>query len=44
MDRSPPPLLGSEPAVAAPRTWFLRVGWRKHALIDPSEIPALAKS
>ena len=43
VDRSPPRLLGTEPAVAPPRTWFLRVGWRKHALIDPSEIPALAR-
>jgi REP element-mobilizing transposase RayT len=43
IDRSPPRLLGSDPAVAPPRTWFLRVGWRKHALIDPSEIPALAR-
>ncbi len=32
----PPP---DEPAVAAPRTWLLRVGWRRHGLIDPSEIP-----
>ena len=44
IDRSPSRLLGTEPAVAPPRTWFLRVGWRKHALIDPSEIPALARS
>jgi REP element-mobilizing transposase RayT len=28
-----------EPAVATPRTWLLRVGWRRHGLIDPSEIP-----
>jgi REP element-mobilizing transposase RayT len=33
----PPPR--DEPAVAAPRTWLLRVGWRRHGLIDPSEIP-----
>jgi len=32
----PPP---DAPAVAAPRTWLLRVGWRRHGLIDPSEIP-----
>ncbi|HVH06214.1 MAG TPA: transposase [Myxococcota bacterium] len=46
VDRSPPPLHGSAatPAVAAPRTWFLRVGWRKHQLIDPSEIPAKARA
>ena len=28
-----------EPAVAPPRTWLLRVGWLRHGLIDPSEIP-----
>jgi Transposase IS200 like len=45
VDRSPPPALrlGAEPAIASPRTWFLRVGWRKHHLIDPSEIPAAAR-
>jgi REP element-mobilizing transposase RayT len=31
---SPPP-----PPVAPPRTWLLRVGWRRHQLIDPGEIP-----
>jgi hypothetical protein len=30
----------ADPPVAAPRTWFLRKGWRLHGLIDPSEIPA----
>jgi REP element-mobilizing transposase RayT len=25
--------------VAAPSTWLLRVGWRKHGLIDPREVP-----
>ena len=29
-------------AVAEPRTWFLRKGWRTYGLIDPSEIPASA--
>src|SRR5262245_5953589 len=28
--------------VAAPRTWLLRVGWRKHGLIDPDERPGPA--
>src|SRR5262245_24269359 len=28
--------------VAPPRTWLLRVGWRKHGLIDPSERPGHA--
>ena len=39
IDRSPPRVLGARPAVAPPRTWFLRTGWRKHPLLDPSEIP-----
>jgi hypothetical protein len=25
--------------VALPRTWLLRVGWRRHGLVDPAEIP-----
>jgi REP element-mobilizing transposase RayT len=25
--------------VARPRTWLLRVGWRRHGLVDPSEVP-----
>ena len=27
------------PPIAQSRTWLLRVGWRRHRLIDPSEIP-----
>lgn len=27
------------PAVAAPHTWLLSVGWRRFGLIDPSEVP-----
>ena len=34
----------SAPAVAPPRTWFLRTGWRRHPLLDPSEIPGGAPS
>ena len=26
------------PEVARPRTWLLRVGWRRHGLVDPSEL------
>ncbi len=26
-------------AVATPRTWLLRIGWRRHGLIDPAEMP-----
>jgi REP-associated tyrosine transposase len=25
--------------IAAPRTWLLQVGWRRHGLIDPDETP-----
>ncbi len=27
------------PAVAAPRSWLLCVGWRRRGLIDPAEVP-----
>lgn len=27
------------PPVALPRTWLLRVGWRRHGLVDPAEVP-----
>ncbi len=27
------------PEVARPRTWLLRLGWRRHGLVDPSELP-----
>jgi hypothetical protein len=27
------------PAVAAPHTWLLSVGWRRAGLIDPAEVP-----
>jgi len=29
------------PAVAEPRTWLLRVGWRRLGLIDTSEVPGM---
>lgn len=28
--------------VALPRTWLLRVGWRRHGLVDPGETPGAA--
>ena len=28
-----------EPEVSAARSWVLRSGWRRHALIDPGEVP-----
>jgi REP element-mobilizing transposase RayT len=30
---------GGAPEVARPRTWLLRLGWRRHGLVDPSEVP-----
>ena len=29
--------------VAPPRTWVLREGWRRHGLVDPSEVPGPSK-
>jgi hypothetical protein len=29
---------GEPPPVASPRTWLLRVGWRRYGLIDPAEM------
>jgi len=30
---------GGAAEAARPRTWLLRIGWRRHGLIDPSEVP-----
>jgi hypothetical protein len=35
--RFPETKMGCE--VARPRTWLLRVGWRRHGLVDPAEVP-----
>jgi REP element-mobilizing transposase RayT len=35
--RSPPESRLRE--VAAPHTWLLRAGWRRHGLVDPCEVP-----
>jgi REP element-mobilizing transposase RayT len=36
---------GEEPSgpreVAEAHTWLLRVGWRRHGLVDPSEVPGV---
>jgi REP element-mobilizing transposase RayT len=29
----------ARPEVARPRTWLLRIGWRRHGLVDPAEVP-----
>jgi hypothetical protein len=39
LDRSPPRALGWAPAVGAAKTWLLAVGWRRHGLLDPNEVP-----
>jgi hypothetical protein len=31
-----------DPEVARPRTWLLRLGWRRHGLVDPAEVPGAA--
>jgi REP element-mobilizing transposase RayT len=36
------PQAGTAPEVARPRTWLLRLGWRRHGLVDPSEVPGAA--
>lgn len=33
-----PAPFGEPPAVALPRTWLLRSGWRRHGLLDPAEV------
>lgn len=33
------PTLASSPPVARARTWLLTVGWRRHGLLDPAEVP-----
>ncbi len=29
----------SAPSVARARTWLLKVGWRRHGLLDPADVP-----
>jgi REP element-mobilizing transposase RayT len=40
--RQPPAAASTPPTgteTAAPRSWLLRKGWRRHRLIDPAEVP-----
>jgi REP element-mobilizing transposase RayT len=37
--RFQPPSSLDPPPVASARTWLLRLGWRRHGLIDPAEVP-----
>ena len=34
-----PPTLMQDPTVASARSWLLRVGWRRHGLLDPADVP-----
>ena len=36
---SRPEATAATPEVARPRTWLLRIGWRRHGLVDPAEVP-----
>jgi REP element-mobilizing transposase RayT len=36
------PAAGAPSDVARPRTWLLRVGWRRHGLVDPAQVPGAA--
>lgn len=31
---------GVKPPVARARTWLLTIGWRRHGLLDPADVPA----
>ncbi len=35
----PAPLVRDPPEVAPPHTWLLAIGWRRHGLVDPAEVP-----
>jgi hypothetical protein len=37
--RVPPSKAPEPPEVAPPRTWLLTLGWRRHGLVDPAEVP-----
>jgi len=37
--REPPPESEETPEVARAHTWLLSVGWRRHGLVDPAEVP-----
>lgn len=38
-DNAEPAALPARPAVARARTWLLSVGWRRHGLLDPADVP-----
>jgi hypothetical protein len=36
---APAPAAPRDPPVARARTWLLRLGWRRHGLLDPADVP-----
>ena len=42
--RTPPPRAPDPPAVVGPRTWLLAVGWRRHGLVEITEVPGSRRS
>src|SRR5262245_10616663 len=40
-DHGPQEEARGSPEVARPHTWLLRVGWRRHGLVDPGEAPGM---
>ncbi len=38
-----PPTLRGVPPTRPPRTWLLRVGWRRYGLLSRDEVPALRR-
>jgi hypothetical protein len=42
-DGTPRPTPSQPPPVARARTWLLRIGWRRHGLIGPSDVPGRRK-
>lgn len=37
----PAPLVRDPREVARPHTWLLAIGWRRHGLVDPAEVPGV---
>ena len=39
--REPPSEAWESPEVRSARTWLLTIGWRRHGLVDPAEVPGI---
>jgi len=40
--RRTPAGLSPKPTVARARSWLLRIGWRRHGLLDPADVPGVS--